>query len=61
MKLMTNQELEYRSEAELSALFRQVSQLLTHTEKGSVARRNAIASLENISRARTRRFKFPQR
>ncbi|MCB0376829.1 MAG: hypothetical protein KDD04_13005 [Sinomicrobium sp.] len=58
---MTNQELEHRSEAELSALFRQVSEALTVTEKGSTARRNALASLENISRARTRHFKFPQR
>jgi len=53
MKLILNHELEKRSESELSALFCTVSKALVHTKRGSPERRNALASLENISRARS--------
>jgi hypothetical protein len=52
MKLISNHELLERSESELSALFRTVSDGLVRTSRGSPERRNALASLENISRAR---------
>jgi hypothetical protein len=56
MKLFTNHELQKRSDSELSALFRTVSQGLVRTVKGSPERRNALASLENIVRARAVRM-----
>jgi hypothetical protein len=52
MKLISNHELQQRSESELSALFRAVSEGLVRTRRGSPERRNALASLENIGRAR---------
>ena len=52
MKLISNHELHHRSECELTGLFRRVSQELVRTRRGSPERRNALASLENISRAR---------
>jgi hypothetical protein len=52
MKLISNYELQKRTEKELSALFRQVSQGLVMTRRHSPERRNALATLENISRAR---------
>ena len=52
MKLISNDELQKRSESELSILFRKVSEGLVRTSRGSPERRNALASLENISRAR---------
>lgn len=56
MKLFSNYELQKRSENELSALFCAVSKGLVRTKRGSPERRNAIASLENISRARAVRM-----
>ena len=56
MKLISSHELQKRSESELSALFCTVSKGLIRTEKGSPERRNALASLENISRARSLRM-----
>jgi hypothetical protein len=56
MKLVLSHELQKRSESELSALFCAVSKGLIRTEKGSPERRNALASLENISRARSLRM-----
>lgn len=56
MKLISSHELQERSESELSALFRTVSKGLIRTHKGSPERRNALASLENISRARSLRM-----
>ena len=56
MKLVTTYELEKRSDSELSALFCTVSQGLVRTKRGSPERRNALASLENISRARAVRM-----
>jgi hypothetical protein len=48
MRLITRFELARRSDNELSALFRLVSEGLARTAKGSPERRNALASLENI-------------
>ena len=56
MKLISNHELHQRSESELSALFCTVSKGLVRTERGSPERRNSLASLENISRARVSRM-----
>jgi hypothetical protein len=54
--LISNHELQKRSESELSALFCTVSKGLVRTVRGSPERRNALASLENISRARAVRM-----
>jgi len=56
MKLFINHELQKQSESELSALFCTVSKGLVRTLRGSHERRNALASLENISRAREARM-----
>jgi len=56
MKLFLNHELQKRSESELSALFCMVSKGLVRTKRGSPERRYALASLENISRARSMRM-----
>jgi hypothetical protein len=56
MKLISNHELLERSESELSALFRAVSEDLVRTSRGSHERRNVLASLENISLARAARM-----
>ena len=56
MKLISNHELHQRSESELSALFRAVSERLVRSERGSPERRNALASLETISLARAARM-----
>ena len=56
MKLISNHELLERSESELSALFRTVSEGLVRTRRGTPERRNALASLENIGRARAERM-----
>jgi hypothetical protein len=56
MKLLSSHELQKRSDSELSALFRTVSQGLVRTARESPERRNCLASLENISRARAVRI-----
>jgi hypothetical protein len=56
MKLITNHELQERSDSELSALFCTVSKDLVRTTRDSIERRNALASLENISLARAVRM-----
>ena len=56
MKLISNHELQRWSESELSALFCTVSKELVRTKRESPERRNALASLENISRARAMRM-----
>jgi len=56
MKLISNYELHQLGESELSALFRAVSEGLVRSERGSPERRNALASLENISLARAGRM-----
>lgn len=54
--LILNHELHQRSESELSTLFRAVSEGLVRTRRGSPERRNALASMENISLARAQRM-----
>ena len=49
-KIITSFDLDHRSDNELCALFQKVSQDLTKSKPGSHQRRNALASLENISR-----------
>ena len=56
MRLISNYELHHRTEPELSVLFRQVSQGLTQSRRSSAERRNALASLENISRVRAHKL-----
>jgi hypothetical protein len=52
MRVISMNELSRHSEKELSELFASVSQALVRTEPESPERRNALASLENIARAR---------
>ena len=52
MRLISNTELHRLSEVELSVLFQKVSQALVTTRRETAERRNALASLENIARAR---------
>ena len=54
-RIITASELQNRSLADLQALYRTVQQELTASAPGSAVRRNALASLENISRANTQR------
>ncbi len=56
MKLVSAFELHRRSANELSALFAQVSRGLVRTQRGSPERRNALATLENIARARRQKL-----
>ncbi len=58
VKLISAFELERRSEKELCALFHEVSQKLVRTKRNSPARRNALGTLENITRARIARPKL---
>jgi hypothetical protein len=52
MRVISNIELYRLSEKELSGLFHKVSQTLVTTKRETPERRNALASLENIARAR---------
>lgn len=52
MRLMTRSQLAGRNEKELSEMFRSVSENLARTGRDTPERRNALASLENITRAR---------
>jgi hypothetical protein len=56
MKLISSHELQPRSLSELSDLFGKVSKGLVLTRRGSPERRNALASLENISRVRQQKM-----
>ncbi|HET9792091.1 MAG TPA: hypothetical protein VFR08_12370 [Candidatus Angelobacter sp.] len=56
MKLISAYELERRSDQELCSLFRAVSQDLARTKRDTPARRNALGTLENISRVRVSRL-----
>ena len=55
-KIITASELQTRTTGELSALFHKVSQELVQTKPDTAKRRNALASLENISREKTARY-----
>jgi hypothetical protein len=58
MRLITSFELARLHDSALSAIFRRVSEGLAQTATGSPARRNALASLENIRREQaTRRLR----
>lgn len=50
MKLITRFELASRRPSELRALYRKLAAALPGTVRGSAARRNCLASLENIER-----------
>ena len=50
-RIITASELNNKTNNELSALFYKVSQAVAKSEPGSPGRSNALASLENISRA----------
>jgi hypothetical protein len=52
MKLISTHELIKCSDSELSALFHDVWIALVRTGRGTPERRNALASLENITRVR---------
>ncbi len=56
MKLVSAFELHRRSANELSELFGQVSRGLARTQSGTPERRNALATLENIARARRQKL-----
>lgn len=62
-RIITAAELANRSLTDLQALYRQTHAALIRSEASSPARRNALASLENISRAiagvRARQFRPP--
>lgn len=52
MKLISMLELQNRTDGELTALFSEISKGLVGTKRDTAERRNGLASLENISRAR---------
>jgi hypothetical protein len=58
--LITRSELAGRNAGELAALFRQATEALALSEPGTPARRNALASLENIARERAARLHRPR-
>jgi hypothetical protein len=60
MRLITRYELTNRSNSELSAIFRQVSDALARTAIDSPERRNALASLENIRHEQAARLMRPR-
>ena len=60
MRLISAYELHQRSANELSTLFRQVSIGLVQTKRGSPERLNALATLENIARARRAAMAGPE-
>ena len=50
-RLITAAELQNRTLFDLQTLYRKVQEELTRSPRGSAARRNALASLDNIVRA----------
>lgn len=55
MRVITDNDLAARSDAELAVLFHVVSQALATTQPLSDRRRRVIASLQTISRAKAAR------
>ncbi len=49
MRLITSVDLSNKTERELRGIFGMVSKALVQTERDTPERRNALASLENIS------------
>ena len=58
-KVFTQAALSGRSVTELRALFGAVQQELVRSEAGSQERRDALASLDNISRTMAHRMRGP--
>lgn len=58
-RIITESELAKKTDIELSALFRKVSREIANSKIGSAERRNALVSLENISRAMRTRYIAP--
>ena len=56
MKLMTRYDLASKSECELRGLYHMVFNALVKSAPQSAERRNALASLENISRELNQRY-----
>ncbi len=56
MKLITRYELASKSIRELRGLYRKAFNALVQSAPGSANRRNALASLENISRELNQRY-----
>ena len=54
-QIITAAELQNRTLCDLQTLYRKVQAELTRSPRGSADRRNALASLENISRAIARK------
>ncbi|MBK8174836.1 MAG: hypothetical protein IPK66_06070 [Rhodospirillales bacterium] len=50
-QIITAAELQNRTLSDLQTLYRKAQEELTRSPRGSADRRNALASLENISRA----------
>lgn len=59
-RIITESELTNKTDIELSALFRKVSQDIANSKIGSPERRKALASLDNISRAMRTRHSAPR-
>jgi len=57
MRLITDTDLASRTDVELAVLFHMVSQALGRTRPGTPGRQAVIASLQNISRARSVRHR----
>ncbi len=57
MEVITNHELQKRSNGELATLFNSVAKSLPKTAQSSPARRAALATLENIARIQAERRK----
>lgn len=59
-RIITAHELANRSLPYLQALYRKTHEELARSDEGSAARRNALASIENISRAIARARSGPR-
>lgn len=57
MRLITDSELANRTDLELAILFQIASEALGRTRPGSPERQTVVASLQNISRARSTRHR----
>ena len=56
MKLITRYDLASKSETELHGLYRKTFNALVQSAPATAERRNALASLENISREINQRY-----
>jgi len=60
MSLVTAYELAQHNETVLAQLFRASSHALAQSDVGTPERRNALATLDNIARARALRMQAPR-